>query len=253
MLDIIVCKLWYGRFRRPFRAVLRRVFGRRERRRILLGPLRGCWFIDDGWLSPHSLGIYELHIQYTILRTLKKGNVFYDIGANNGFLSLLAAKIVGDEGHVYAFEPLPENTQKLLQIMLENNIKNCTLLPYAVSDKQGIAKFFLGDTNSTSSLIQGSRVHSITVNTITLDEFARENCKPKLIKVDVEGTEYLVLKGAYNLLSDKNAPSWIIEVHDENNDRLIIELLRLYGYKIQKVTPLYYQQRYYPYHIYAWK
>jgi len=167
--------------------------------------------------------------------------------------SLLATKIISDEGHVYAFEPVPENIQRLLQIMVKNNIKNCTLLPYAVSDKQGITKFFLNDTSSHSSLIQGNKIHSIIVNTITLDEFTYKNRRPKLIKVDVEGAEYLVLKGACNLLSDKNAPLWIIEIHDENNDRLIIELLRLYGYKIQKVTPLYYQQRYYPYHIYTWK
>jgi len=166
--------------------------------------------------------------------------------------SLLATKIVGDEGHVYAFEPLPENT-KVTSNYLKNKIKNCSLLSYVVSDKQEITKFFLGDTNSTSFLIQGSRVHSITVNTITLNEFACKNCKPKLIKVDVEGAEYLVLKEACNLLFDKDAPSWIIEVHDENNDRLIIELLKLYEYKIQRVTPLYYQQRYYPYHIHAWK
>jgi len=215
--------------------------------------LRGCWFIDDGWLSSYSLGIHELHNQYTISCILRKGNVFYDIGAHYGFFSLLAAKIVGDEGHVYAFEPLPENAQKLLQIMAENNIKNCTLLPYAVSDKQGIAKFFLGDTNSNSSLIKSSRVYSITVNTITLNEFVHENRKPKLVKVDVAGAEYLVLKGACNLLSDKDAPSWIIEV-PKSNDRSIMELLKFYGYKIREVTSLYYKQKYYPHrHIYAWK
>lgn len=122
MLDTIVYRPWYGRFRRPFRALLRRLFGHRSRIRIKFGPLRGYQFIEEGWLSPYSLGIYELHVQYAIRSMLNRGDVFYDVGANNGFLSLLAAKTVGPEGHVYAFEPLPENAQRLLKLMAENNI-----------------------------------------------------------------------------------------------------------------------------------
>lgn len=189
MLDVIVYKLWYGRFRRPFRALLRRLVGRCSRTQVRLGPLKGYHFINDGWLSPYSLGIYELHVQYAMLGVLRRGDVFYDVGANNGFLSLLAAKTVGLEGHVYAFEPLPDNAQRLVQLMSENHVENYTLLPEAVSEKPGTVKMFLGDSGSTPSLVQGCRGHSITVNATTLDEFALENRPPNLIKVDVEGAE----------------------------------------------------------------
>jgi len=59
-------KLWYGRFRRPIRKVFRRILKHRQKDRILFGPLRGYWFIDDGRLS-YSLGIHELYIQYNLI------------------------------------------------------------------------------------------------------------------------------------------------------------------------------------------
>lgn len=136
--------------------MLRWLLGHQSRKRILLGPLRGCYFIDEGGLSPYSLGIYELHVQYAILNILRKGDVFYDVGANNGFLSLLAAKVVGPEGYVYGFEPLLENAQRALQLMQINNIGNFTLLRQAVSDKQEAAELFLEDSSSTPSLIRGA-------------------------------------------------------------------------------------------------
>lgn len=129
VLDVITYKLWYGRFRRLFRAILRRLIGYRTQAQIRFGPLKGYYFVDDGYPSPYSLGIYELHVQYAILNTLTNGDVFYDVGAHFGFLSLLAAKIVGPEGHVYAFEPLPENAKRVLQLMAANNISNYTLIP----------------------------------------------------------------------------------------------------------------------------
>lgn len=195
--------------------------------------MRGCYFIDEERLFPYSLGIYELNVQYAILSILGKEDVFYEVGANNGFLGLLAAKIIGPEGHVYAFEPLPKNAQKALQLMQINGVDNFTLLPKAVSEKEGKVESFLGDSNSTPSLIQGDRDHSITVAAVTLDGFVRENRWPNLIKVDVEGAELLVLKGASQLMSSNDAPLWIIEVHGESNDYAVMDLLTSHGYKIR--------------------
>ena len=252
-LDAIVYKLWYGKFRRPFRAMLRRLVGRRVQTRIKLGPLKGYCFIDDSYPSPYSLGIYELHVQYAILNTLTNGDVFYDVGAHFGFLSLLAAKIVGPEGHVYAFEPLPENAERVLQLMAANNISNYTLIPEAVSEKRGTVELFVGEDSYTPSLMQKCQGRSITVNTMTLDEFAQKNRRPNLIKVDVEGVEPLVLKGAMQLISGNDAPIWIIELHSESNDHAVTNLLMSHGYKIQDLRPPCPRQKPYPRHIQAWK
>jgi hypothetical protein len=120
MLDKIVYKLWFGSLRRFFRAIVRRAL--KGHSSILLGPLRGRHIRDSPndkeWV--YLLGIYELHVQRTLLSVLSRGDVVYDLCARNGFLSLLAAELVGSHGHVYAFEPLPANAQRIAQLIPRN-------------------------------------------------------------------------------------------------------------------------------------
>ena len=71
------------------------------------------WRRSHRYVSAYWLGIYELPIQECLVRKLKPGNVFYDIGANAGFFSLLGSNCVGPEGRVFAFEPLPENIRSI--------------------------------------------------------------------------------------------------------------------------------------------
>src|SRR5688572_21500950 len=112
MLDGLVFGLWYGPFRRVFRVVFTRL---PPRSRVTFGPLRGSRVMTGGW--PCALGIFELHVQRAITDRLEPGDVFYDIGANHGYISLLAAKRVGPEGHVYAFEPHSGNVERIRELM----------------------------------------------------------------------------------------------------------------------------------------
>jgi hypothetical protein len=76
---------------------------------ILQGKLRGTkWIIGSGVFS-YQLGCYEAEKQKAFIKQVKSGDVFYDIGAHIGFYTLLASKLIGDRGRVYAFEPLPRN------------------------------------------------------------------------------------------------------------------------------------------------
>jgi protein-L-isoaspartate O-methyltransferase len=108
---------------------------------ILQGALRGKkWTVGS---ATHGcwLGSYEYRKQKALRREMKTGQVVYDIGANVGFYSLLASVIVGETGHVYSFEPFPENLRELRKHLEMNRIRNCTVIDAAVSSADGEAIF----------------------------------------------------------------------------------------------------------------
>ncbi len=246
----LISYLWWGPFRKPFEGLMRRVLPNRTR--VLFGPLRDCVFL--GGLS-QRLGIYEVHVQLAICRSLDVGGVFYDIGANNGFLALLGARRVGPEGCIYAFEPFPPNLERIQRALQDNKVLNCIVVPQAVSNVSGMGHLSLaleGDW-SKPSLISGGNDRTVSVQTTTLDEFVARNRWPTLIKLDVEGAEVLVLQGASRLLTSGNAPKWIIEIHSQENDRSIQELMASYGYRCQPLPHLRKDEVGYPRHIVAFQ
>jgi hypothetical protein len=91
------------------------------------------------------------------------------------------------------------------------------------------------------------------VSTTTLDEFAKENHEPMLIKIDVEGAELSVLEGADGLLSRDLAPTLIIEVHSAENDILIKKRLTRLDYHISDLQNPRKKRKPYPAHIVARK
>jgi FkbM family methyltransferase len=246
--QIIIARLWWSPFRRPFEALARRTIGKRSR--IFCGPLKGSAF--SGGLA-QILGIYELHLQKIIAGNLNSGGVFYDIGANNGFISLLGSQKVGAQGYVYAFEPLPYNVEKLQKVVAHNKVKNCNIIPVAVSSESGIAELYYSDDKATATptLMNGQGGMKVNVRTITLDSFIRDHRQPDLIKLDVEGAEALVLEGASALLSGDRAPDWVIEVHSEECNKKVRKLLDSSGYSILKLESV--RPKSYPHHILAIK
>jgi len=122
------------------------------------------------------------------------GEVVLDIGASVGDTSLWFSKKVGSTGKVYAFEPEPKNFQILLGNIEQNNVKNVTPLNIGLSDREGRMKIVSG--GSASFLAESEGEAEVTVTTI--DEFVRDNKLPKVdfIKMDVEGHEMNVLRGA---------------------------------------------------------
>ena len=110
--------LHFGPFKRGFRFLARRCLAGCNR--ILLGPAHGCIF--KGADLPYRLGIYEIHVQRALVRVLKSDSVFYDVGANVGFFSLLGAKLVGDGGVVIAFEPSGDNGLALRSLCAANGV-----------------------------------------------------------------------------------------------------------------------------------
>jgi len=190
------------------------------------------WKRSHKYLSSYWVGTFELPVQNCLVRELKQGDVFYDIGANAGFFSLLGSKCVGDRGQVFAFEPLRENIETLKSQLELNQVVNCTIIEAAVSDQVGEIQF-CEESETTGGHIKSRESNEGRVNvvkTTTLDEFAKINRPPDFIKMDIEGAEVFALQGAHGLLTKPNPPKFLIELHGESNSKKVREIFEKEGY-----------------------
>ena len=174
-------------------------------------------------------GFSEPQTARFVMRFLRPGMTFIDIGAHVGEYTLLAAQAVGEAGEVHSFEPNPQIFGLLRENVCLNGFSNVRLLNHAVSDRDGHANFKIFSEPSISRLDHGSSqktplqpqdlVNTVTVPTLRLDTYLGSPLRRvDLIKVDVEGAEQLVFLGATNLLSlpSAHAPVWIFEFSREN-------------------------------------
>jgi FkbM family methyltransferase len=212
--------------------------------------MEGLFF--SGGLS-QTLGIYELNLQELLLENLGPGSVFYDVGANVGYFSLLASRLVGQEGAVYAFEPFPPNVEKIKELVRRNRAWNIKICSLALWKMTGTQKLHFGRNSATPSLVARTNAQILEVRTTTLDEVTKKHDKPTLIKIDVEGAELGVLNGGGGLLASNSAPTLIIEVHSEENDNLLRTSLREFGYNLTDLPHPRAKQKSYPSHRVAWK
>jgi FkbM family methyltransferase len=130
--------------------------------------------------------------------SLKPGMTFVDVGANIGYYTLLAARLVGNHGRVFAFEPCPDNFQLLERNVQANGHTNVTLVRKAVSDRSGSATLRLDGSSSGGHSLSGFRRggRSVTVETVSLDEyFAGDAAGVDVIKTDTEGADPVVFRG----------------------------------------------------------
>lgn len=149
-------------------------------------------------------GIYEPFGTETVKKLIKEGDTVLDLGANIGYYALIFAKLVGETGKVFAFEPEPTNFDLLKKNVELNGYKNVVLIQKAVLNKKGKVKFYIRDDNKIGSSIYNREDSDkcITVESISLDEYFKDySGKIDFIKVDVEGAEKYVLKGMHNLLN----------------------------------------------------
>jgi FkbM family methyltransferase len=200
---------------------------------IKSGYLAGYkWKRSHRYPSSYWLGSYELPIQKCLVRELKPGEIFFDIGANAGFFSLLASKQVGEKGYVFAFEPLAENIEAIKAQLAMNHVLNCTVVEAAVSDSVGEVRLWEGPDTSTAHIVNQGYEQKVvkSVKSITLDEFVRTTRPPNFIKMDIEGAEIRALRGTDALLSGPNPPRFLIELHGEMAWRQVREILEQAGY-----------------------
>lgn len=148
---------------------------------------------------------------------LNPGDCCYDIGANIGLYAVRAAQLVGRAGQVYAFEPAPYPRRLLGSLIAENAVNDgTTVVATAVSGQSGQLSLRTQPGASGLSFTPMETEESdLTVPAITIDEFAREHRPPHLVKVDVEGHEVEVIRGALDCL-ESHRPVMVLEVIDSH-------------------------------------
>jgi FkbM family methyltransferase len=175
------------------------------------------------------LGSYEATKQLSLARTLRPGQTFYDVGANAGFFSLLGARCVGQLGSVIAVEPLPRNLLFLERHVRLNRIKNVTIEKKALGDIIGTTRF--SDGGSAISRINPGG--GLEVEITTLDKLVEKNgAVPDVLKVDVEGAETEVLRGAIQTILVSH-PVIFMDIHSRENFDGVRRVAKEIGYHIE--------------------
>lgn len=163
-------------------------------------------------------GELEPGTRIVIESLLEPGDVYIDVGANIGLHSIAAARAMSGQGKIFAFEPF-EPTRKLLErnLWLNGFSSVSEVSHYALSDKAGSHKLHLGATSGHHSLYELENpafapTTSVDIFTITLDEFLPKDQTAKLLKIDAEGAEIDVVKGAQKLLAANPQMFLIVEL-----------------------------------------
>ncbi len=163
-----------------------------------------------------AYGVYELDTARLIRRLLRPGDHFVDAGANLGYFTLLAAKLVGPEGRVDAFEPHPVNRARLIEHLRENGLSDRVRVhESALSDQSGRATIHMplrgiANHGMASLFTPAGESDVVEVSTVRMDEALAGTC-PTLIKMDVEGAEPLAVAGMTALVQAEHPPRMIAE------------------------------------------
>jgi FkbM family methyltransferase len=201
---------------------------------ILAGPGRGMRINLHGSAVAFATGTAERPLQDALQREVKPGATFFDIGANVGFVTILAARLVGPAGRVVAFEPVPENVAAIRENVALNGIDWVEVRQTAVGRSSGSASFIVSDVSAFSRLASvsvptGAR-ESIEVAVSAIDELmsAGELPVPDVVKIDIEGAELEAIAGMRGTLAE-HRPVILCEVHDCNAE--YVELMNGLGYE----------------------
>ena len=193
---------------------------------------------NDMGISPSIgvLGWYELRTTELFIEILRRGSTVVDVGANVGFFTFLAARIVGPKGLVVSFEPEPTSFSLLTRSLTRNNFLNVIPIQKSLSDVDGERTLHLSATSHKGlhSIVYDSGGPNISVPSARLDtEAARLGLGHiDLLKIDAEGAEPEILSGAVQLLSKQRVSNLIFEwEHAENwlkNEDLVRRLFSTY-------------------------
>jgi FkbM family methyltransferase len=172
----------------------------------------------------------------------KQGDIVVDIGAHMGRYTIISSKRVGANGKVVAIEAHPGNFEMLKSNIKLNQLTNVIPLNYAAYSKETKINLYLPEVESGYTIyntIMSNRARTedkfVEVSANTLDYLLQLNeiTDVNWVKIDVEGAEFEVLKGASNVLSKSKDIALLIEVHGLDNHRPILEFVSSYNFKIE--------------------
>jgi FkbM family methyltransferase len=177
-------------------------------------------------------GDYEPETRRAVESLLEHGMTFVDAGAHIGYYTMLAAKLVGPEGHVFSFEPAP-GTRKLLCDNVERNgfVPRTTIESFAIADCRKTLTFNIDEQSSVSSRVVGSSETGAQLEATSLDEYFRNRAWPPvhLVKMDIEGAELAGLRGMRELVAQNATIAVIFEIHAQNLHDQSVTVPDLFG------------------------
>ena len=211
--------------------------------KIAAGILKGLTMaLDLHTEKDYWLGTYEPDLQAAALQFIKPGMVVYDVGANIGYISLMAARLAGKSGRVFSFEALPANIARLTRNVALNTMQDQVQIVHAaVVDRPGEVTF-LAHASGAMGKAQGSAgrdehyTQTIKVTGIALDDFVFQqgNPPPAVIKMDIEGGEGMALAGMPRLLKEAR-PMFLIELHGQEAARQVWDCLKANRYTLRSM------------------
>ena len=190
---------------------------------------------NDGGVS-RQLYLHKKRERYStdyMKEIVRERDTIIDIGANSGYYALLESQLA-NRGEVYAIEPVPRNVQLLKKNIELNDYKNIQVFPFAIGGSGGMRKIYLYDKGNLCSFkknIQNNPAGKMDVLMMTLDNFVEKYVSgdPALIRMDVEGYEYEIIKGMSDLLESNKPLILFIELHpfmmSKDNIKELIEIL----------------------------
>jgi FkbM family methyltransferase len=189
-------------------------------------------------------------VERTIRDWVRPGMVVVDAGAHQGLWTFRLARAVGPSGHVFAFEPSPEYAPALGRVIAATGLANVTFLGIALAERKGTVRFCTRDRTGhrltgESRLANSSESGDVEVPVETLDALVDRYprlAEVDLLKVDVEGAELLLFRGAEQLLR-RRRPKIYSEIEDRHCDRfgwsraVVLAYLADRGYRAEAVNP----------------
>jgi FkbM family methyltransferase len=198
----------------------------------------------------YYFGVFEPNLTNWIRQRLSPGDTFIDVGANIGYFSLLASKLVGPSGKVVAIEASPKTFRDLERNLVRNQAANVRSVNRAVSDCRGLSKLFRGPEHNIGMTGLFEEQEGIKMEFECMVEVAPlgdvlqgdELQKARLIKIDVEGAEGAVVAGMGPLFQSARPDlEIIVEIHPE--------LLEAQKKPVGDLMDQFHQARFYPYHL----
>ena len=192
--------------------------------RCVIGP--GLTFdarmSDDGsWVDLFFLQYESPSLAPVLEAFLESGSTFVDVGANVGVYTAWASRCVGSSGRVFAFEPLPTTREYLEHVIALNALGNVRVVPKALGAGPGTVDLWMfphasGLTSAVSPTDESS-AQRVAVSMSTLDDELRTagGSSPTLVKIDVEGYEMAVLRGAARTLAAGDGPAVVFEAQPD--------------------------------------
>jgi FkbM family methyltransferase len=170
--------------------------------------------------APMYFGSYALLVVNAMQKFLRPGDVFLDVGANIGYLSAVAAGLVGPQGQVHAFEPVPAFFARLCRLAALNPEYRIAANPCAAGESPRTSKMYVACEPGQSTLVPLYKVEpeiasTIEVPVIRLDSYLEQNQieRVALIKIDTEGFELPILRGLQNYFEkSRHRPAIICEI-----------------------------------------